>query len=255
MRGIENAENADLGKDTRKVIPDIVKHCCVCQLKHDRPRRFPFSVRDAIIGEFNHQLQVNVVSLIHGNFLHVNDVGTGFPNGGFVNKMDGHTAWTMLRKFWVSRYADASDYIYANAGTNFNSSEFKEQAASMGSVARIAPAEARDPKGVIERYHFYLKTIYEKLCIDLPELQKEQQLSVAFRTVNDDPSTETGTSSTTLVFRVYRKIPGGGSRGIIIQRANTIRDRKSFLIKMKARRTIRESIKVTILQVQRKYKM
>lgn len=50
-----------------------------------------FSIKDPIVSDFNRMLQVDVVTLMGGNVLHIIDVGTGFQNGCFSQNMDVQT--------------------------------------------------------------------------------------------------------------------------------------------------------------------
>lgn len=81
---------------------------------------FSVSVKDLIIGEFNHDIQIDVVSLSHGNVLHEINVGTGFQNGGFVKKMEANSARKLHRKCSIDVYAGAPNCITTDAETNCN---------------------------------------------------------------------------------------------------------------------------------------
>lgn len=104
--------------------------------------------------------------------------------------------------------ASAPNYIDADPGTDFNLFEFTGLVASMGFAVRGALPVAHDCIGLIERFHFYLKPVYEKLCIVLSKLQKDQTPLMAFRAINNAPGSEAGISPTTFVSGVYRKMPG-----------------------------------------------
>lgn len=54
-------------------------------------------------------------------------------------------------------FAGAPDYIYSDAGNIFNSSELKGRVEEMGAVVRIAPTEARDRIGKVEKSHHSMK--------------------------------------------------------------------------------------------------
>lgn len=95
------------------------------QLNHGRPRRFFFSIFDTIAGQFNYQLQVDVVSRIDGNVLPIVDMWTAFHNEAFIWKMSSHSAWKILRRFWIGLYSGAYDYIITDGRTSLKSSEFK----------------------------------------------------------------------------------------------------------------------------------
>ncbi len=157
--------------------------------------------------------------------------------------MDATTTWKMLRRCRIDVYPGAPDYIHTNAGMNFNSEEFKMKATEMGRLVRIAPTEAHDRVGVIERSHATLKTVYGKLRLDMPTIRREERLSPTFRALNDVPNSSTGISLTTLVFGVYPKLPGSGIRGTMAERAHIIRQCTVMVVKMRNRRLIKDLIR------------
>jgi len=55
MKVIEAAEIDDLPPKTRKKLAKLIKFCKPCQLMQGRPRRFLFSIKDPVIGAFNHK--------------------------------------------------------------------------------------------------------------------------------------------------------------------------------------------------------
>lgn len=137
----------------------------------------------------------------------------------------------MMQTFWANLYAGAPDYNASDAGTNFNSTKFKGHAASMVWIVRIVPTAVHGGIGIIEGSHGYLRTVYEKPCISLPHFQREEQLSMSLKHVNDALSSKTEISPTTLVFGVYPKIPGGGPRSTILRRPNIIQKAQTWLSK------------------------
>lgn len=177
------------------------------------------------------------------NVLHIIDMGTAFQNGGFINYIDSETTYKMVLKHWVDVYERAPDYIYTGSGTSFNSVLFHEQAASMGTIVRKALTEGHDRIELVERSREYLCTVYDKLRTDLPNIKKEEKLSMAFRAINDLPSAESGISPTTSVFGVYPKIPGEAERGLVMKRSKIIRDCTEIVSNMKSRRVLRGSVR------------
>lgn len=240
---IENAGIDEISAKTRKILKDLVNECQVCQLARAKPRRFLFSIRDDITGEFNHVLQVDVVHLCDGNVLHVICTGTGFQQGMFINSMSADSAWRTLKQCWINFFAGAPDYLITDAGSNFTVSEIKEAADSMGIVMKTVPTEAHNQVGKIERSHAILRKVYDMLKSDVPSLRREERLSMAFRAINDAPSSSSGISPTMLVFGVHPKLPGAGFRGSYAKRAHIVRECTKAVIKMKARRMVRDSIR------------
>lgn len=85
-------------------------------------------------------------------------------------------------------------------------------------IIKSVATEAHNRIGKIERSHAILRSIYEKLKLDLPRITRDDRLSMAFRAINDAPDSVSGISPTTLVFGVHPKIPGVGHRGSVAER-------------------------------------
>lgn len=98
MQVIERTNLNDLPGGKRRDIQKIVKFCRLCQVNQETEKFLSF-VGEPIIGEFNHVLQIDVLSLRHGGVLHDIDVGRRFRYEGFINKLDAVSAWKKLRKF------------------------------------------------------------------------------------------------------------------------------------------------------------
>lgn len=122
-------------------------------------------------------------------------------------KMDADSIWRALCRFWINVFVGAPDYIHTDTESTFDLSVFKDRAAEHGNIVRIAPTEAHDHIGVIERSHAYLRTVYENLCVDVPSKSKEDRLSLSFRALNDTPNSYTRICRTTLAYGNFPKIP------------------------------------------------
>lgn len=244
MKVIESAEVDDLPDGSRAQLQRIADHCRPCQLMQFKPRRFLFSIKDGCTGEFNHILQMDAVKLSAGYVLHIICRGTGFQQGSFLSAMTAVEAWKTIRRIWINIYAAAPDYIQTDAGTNFTGADFKNAAGSMGIIIKTVPVEAHDRVGQIERSHAVLRAVFDKISLDLPKLSKHDRLSLSFRAIKDAPHLTTGVSPTAKVFGVFPKIPGARHRGSMAERAKVIRECTQIVIKMNARRKLRESTKL-----------
>lgn len=162
VRVTENAELKNLPSPTRKDLAHIGRHCLVCQLNHGRPRRVFLFGCDLIVVEFNHEVQVDTVSLLNGNVLFIVDMGTRSQNGGFMGKMRSNTARKLFCRFQIDIYAGRPDYIITYAETNFNFSELKGRAECMGIVGRIVPTEIHKRIGTVNQSHAYLRLVLRK---------------------------------------------------------------------------------------------
>ncbi len=244
IKVIENAGIMDLSQTTRDALREIIGRCKPCQLLREKPRRFLFSVKDDITGDFNHSLQADIVRLSDGDVLHVICMGTGFQQGTFVrNNPSSAEVWRALRRCWINAYAGAPDFLTTDAGTNFTSKEMREAAEGMGITIKAVPTEAHNRIGKVERSHAVLRKIYEKLKMDLPASRRDDRLSLSFRAINDAPSSPGGISPTMLVFGILPKIPGAGHRGSMAERANVVRQCTNLVVQMNAKRILRDSMR------------
>lgn len=127
-----------LPKEDSQEIKWLVKHCMAYQCSPCRSRRFLFLIRDPIIEGFNHDLQIEIMSLRHKYILHVIDVGIRFKKREPINKMPIHSTWRPLHQLMMKRPADPTDYIHTDEGANLHSSVTKDQAAEHETTVRNA---------------------------------------------------------------------------------------------------------------------
>lgn len=78
--------------------------------------------------------------------------------------------------------------------------------------------------GLVETGHAYLHTVYNKVHIYLPQLQRAEWLAVTLRAINNTPVSEKGIQPTTAVYAVYMKNVSSLDKGEILERANIIQD-------------------------------
>ena len=212
MQVLENARIGQLSGKVRNKFKEIVDYCKPYQLLRAKPRRLLFSMKDDTTDEFNHTLQVDAGHFSDGNVLHVICTGTGFQRGLFIAKTSAATAWKVLKRCWINIFAGAPDYIIADAGSNFTAEEMKASASSMGIIIKSVPTETLNRIGKVERSHSVLRAIYEKLKINLPNMQRDDRLSMSFLAINHTPNSTSGISSTMFVFGVLPKLAGVGRR-------------------------------------------
>lgn len=81
--------------------------------------------------------------------------------------MSADSAWNTLKHCWINVYAGAPDCIVTDAVSNFTTQEIKDATSSMGIIIKFVPTEAHSLIGKIERSHAILRSIYEKLKIEL----------------------------------------------------------------------------------------
>ncbi|KAM4065279.1 Dimer-Tnp-hAT domain containing protein [Hirsutella rhossiliensis] len=108
------------------------------------PRRFKFTLNDD--QEFNYEIIVDVMHLgtPQRPVLHVVDSATAFQGARFLPSMSAKDTWETLRTLWIDTYLGPPDTLRHDAGTNFASLEFRNEAKIMGIKCSQVP---------IERYH------------------------------------------------------------------------------------------------------
>lgn len=102
-------------------------------------------------------MQRDIVKLIHRNVFHYIYVGTRLQGRSFMQRMVAMNTSRKLRKCWAEVFSGAPDYIFTDAGTNFNLLQSNVRAKEMGTIVSIAPTEAQDCIGKIEKSHSYMK--------------------------------------------------------------------------------------------------
>ena len=122
--------------------------------------------------------------------------------------MSAKEAWRALRRCWINVFAGAPDVIRHDAGKNFVAKEFRSAAEDLEISVKCVPTEAHSRVETVERNHSTVRTIYNKIKIDLADISRADLLSLAFREINDAPSSVTGISPTKLVFGIAPRIPG-----------------------------------------------
>ncbi len=80
----------------------------------------------------------------------------------------------------------------------------------MGIILKCAPTETHERTGTVKLMHSVVRSIYNKLKMDLPSIRKEDRLSLTFRAINDVPNSDTWICPTIMVFGVYPKHPVSG---------------------------------------------
>ncbi|POS82824.1 hypothetical protein EPUL_005094 [Erysiphe pulchra] len=123
------------------------------------PIRFKFTLRDDV--DFNHSIFIDVMYIDGSPALHVFDEATRFQAAKWLKKMSSQHLWESLRTCWIDVYLGPPDLINHDAGTNFTSHEFQQNAHSLAITTKIAPVEFANSIGIVERYHKPLRRAYE----------------------------------------------------------------------------------------------
>ena len=81
--------------------------------------------------------------------------------------MTAKETWETLRRIWIDTYIGPPDVLTHDAGTNFASAEFRNEARIMGCTIKEIPVEAYWSIGKVERYHGPFRRAYIILSTEL----------------------------------------------------------------------------------------
>ena len=116
--------------------------------------------------------------------------------------MSARNAWDTLRLCWIDVYLGPPDQIVHDAGKNFSSAEFRQQAKAMAIEVKEVPVEAYNSVRKVERYHTPLHHACEIISLELEGASEELILQMAVKAVNDSAGPD-GLVPTLLVFGAY----------------------------------------------------
>lgn len=218
----------------------LTKYCHQCQMNQKSPGRFKFTLKDDY--NFNYAIIVDVMYLNSKPILHVVDEATSFQAARFLKDMTAKTTWNTLRQCWIDTYLGPPDYIVHDAGKNFASDDFRQQAKSMAIEIEQVPVEAHNAVGKVERYHTPLRRAYDIISSEITNASPESVLQMAIKAVNDTAGPD-GIIPTLLVFGAYPRMtyesPPSPS---ITQRAEAIRKAMNEVRHLHAKRQVSDAL-------------
>jgi hypothetical protein len=106
---------------------------------------------------------------------------------------------------WINTYLSPPDYIVSDTGKNFVSKEFKKYANTIGIRTKAVPVEAYNSVGIVERYYGLLRQIYQIIRVELPRVNKDIVLQMAFKALNNTAGPDR-LVPTLLVFGAYPRM-------------------------------------------------
>lgn len=89
-----------------------------------------------------------------------------------------------------------------------------------------------------------MRTVYGKICIDIPDILNEERFSLSFRAINDLPSSKIGIFPTTVMYGIFPKRPGSGKRGSMLARTHVVWYCKDIFTEMKVQHNLKEAKKI-----------
>jgi hypothetical protein len=225
--------------DTEALI-HINKFCHHCQIHGKSPGRFRFTLRDDI--DFNHSIIVDIMYINGNPVLHIIDEATRFNAARWLDSISATATWTALRMMWIDTYLGPPDFIVTDAGKNFTSKEFNQNASAVGTIVTTVPVEAHWSIGVVERYHAAIRRSYEIIKDELPDANPDSALQMAVKAVNDTAGPD-GLVPTLLLFGAYpRMVEYDPPAPTIAQRAAAIKKAMTEVRKLRAQRQIADAV-------------
>ncbi|KAI1002482.1 hypothetical protein K3495_g5721 [Podosphaera aphanis] len=157
--------------------------------------------------------------------------------------MSAAHVWDMLRLCWIDVYNGPPEVIVHDAGTNFDSAEFRKNANSMSVGIKCISTESHHSIGGLERYHGPLRRSFKIIDQELPDTSKKIKLQMAIKAINDTAGPN-GIVPTLLVFGAYPRIHSlDPPTPLIIQRATAIRKAMAEVAKIHAERNITDALR------------
>jgi len=224
----------------KKTLEHLTKYCHYCQKHSKSPGRFRFTLRDDV--EFNYCIIVDIMYISGSPLLHVVDEGTRFQAGRWLQNISAKHTWEVLRMCWIDTYLGPPDLITSDAGKNFVSKEFKEYANTIGIRTKAVPVEAHNSIGMVERYHGPLRRVYQIIVVELPGIDRDAALQMAFKALNDTAGPD-GLVPTLLVFGAYPRMTElDAPSPTVTQRANAVKKAMAEIRKLRAERQVADAL-------------
>ena len=150
----------------------------------------------------------------------------------------------MLRLCWIDVYVGLSDVIVYDAGTNFDSTEFRQNARTLSIQTKCVPVKAANSIGLVERYHTPLRRAYSIITAKLENqsIGKEIRLQMAIKAVNDTAGYN-GIIPTLLVFGTFPRITNDDAPTLsTTERAKAITIAMAEVAKLHAKRQVNDAL-------------
>jgi hypothetical protein len=158
-----------------------------------------------------------------------------------VNISAKHT-WDKLRECWIDTYLGPPDQIAHDAGKNFVSKEFQQYARTVGTVTKSVPVETHHSIGIVERYHGPVRRAYQIASEELPDLDRDAALQMAFKAINDTAGPD-GIVPTLLVFGAYpRLVESDAPSPTVSHRATVLKKAMEEVRKLRAKRQVNDAL-------------
>lgn len=117
--------------------------------------------------------------------LHIVDRDTKFSAATFLIGESTADVWSAFIMKWVTAYIGYPEVVILDQGPQFQSLEFASLLSAAGIKRKDAGIESHNALGEVERYHAYLRNMFEKVRLEHPTLHLEVVLQPATKASND----------------------------------------------------------------------
>jgi hypothetical protein len=199
----------ELSADALKILQEICHACHACQTFAMKPITFQVCFPDDVV--FNQQVLFDIFWIDKRPALSVVDSGTNFCAARFLAAENVSTVWNTFLEAWSLMYVGIPGSMLTDQGCVFLCTEWK-QACEHGKVSlRHTGTESHNSLGAGEQIHSRIRTIYNKISVDHPNLQPSIRLSITVKELNDTAGPDCLVPSL-LVFRGSAQTAGNHQR-------------------------------------------
>eukprot|EP00171_Calliarthron_tuberculosum_P000524 IDg524t1 len=207
---MKRADGSRATLETLSTLKKITRECDICQRVADQPGRFRVSLPEEDV-VFNRTVMMDLMFLESQPVLHIICKDTLFSTAVLLT--DGSTTkdvWRAYIRHWVNVYVGYSKIVHTDQGTQFVSDTWKSLLHSAGIKHHVSGIQSHNALGVGERYHAYLRRIFEKVRSEHPRMDQHDVLSISVHAMNTTAGPN-GLIPTLLVFGCLPQLPSGFS--------------------------------------------
>lgn len=200
----KRAEPSSASPQLLQDLNNVNSTCDTCQREGNVPHRFRVSLPSGEI-VFNRENCLDLMKINGHQILHIVDRDTRFSAAVILEAESTKAVWRSYMETWVNKYVGFPDLIAVDQGPQFQSNEWKSLCQLAGIEFKPSGVESHNAINVGERYHAYLRRIFNKIENSHKEMPPQQILSTAVRAMNDTAGPN-GLVPTLLVFGILPRI-------------------------------------------------
>lgn len=129
-----------------------------------------------------------------------------FSAATFLMGEGSENVWEAFLTCWVETYIGFPDTVVLDQGSQFQSSELRSLVQATGINHVDVSFESHNAMQETERYHAYLRNLFERAGLEHPDLTAEILLQLAVKACNNTAG-RTGMVPALLVFGVVPRMP------------------------------------------------